>query len=137
MKELEETIARTKASSKATEEFLEKHKSYGNLPIEKEKKKSSNLNDTLGQIFLGNYTDKITVAGTVAQIGIGVIGIDFPADIRDISAEIVNWEWTWGHVGKTALDIASIPPGFGAAKSFDEVAELAKGEKKQRRQVKV
>jgi hypothetical protein len=39
------------------------------------------LKDSLEQLALGNYTDKVTVLGTGAQIATGLLGLDLPADM--------------------------------------------------------
>jgi hypothetical protein len=81
---------------------------------------------SLKQIVYGNYTDDVTLLGTGTQIGAGLLGIDLPADIRDVSADFVNWRWSWGHVKDTALDAAAFFPVLGGLKYTDEVATLAK-----------
>ncbi|MEA4933604.1 MAG: hypothetical protein VB071_08530 [Lawsonibacter sp.] len=82
---------------------------------------------SLNQILLGNYTDDVTLLGTAGQIALGLTGLDFAADARDIIHDVTNWEWTPGHVGQTLLDAIGFIPGIGVVKNVDEVAELLKG----------
>ncbi|MGL5096350.1 MAG: hypothetical protein ACRDD1_12220, partial [Planctomycetia bacterium] len=70
--------------------------------------------DTFDQITLGNWTDKQTTAGTVTEIGAAFVGVDLPADARDLSYNLTHWENTWWHVGDTALTTAGVFPGVGA-----------------------
>ncbi|WP_304943998.1 EndoU domain-containing protein [Vallitalea guaymasensis] len=79
------------------------------------------------QIIMGNYTDEVTLLGTGGQIGLGILGLDAPMDIRDIVCDFHKWEWSWGHVGQTLLDMAALIPIVGALKYTDEVSTLAKG----------
>ncbi|GMQ64322.1 RNase A-like domain-containing protein [Vallitalea maricola] len=79
------------------------------------------------QIIKGNYTDEVTLLGTGGQIGLGILGLDVPMDIRDIVCDFHKWEWSWGHVGQTALDMAALLPFVGALKYTDEVGTLVKG----------
>ena len=79
------------------------------------------------QIIKGNYTDEVTLLGTSGQIGMGIFGFDAPMDIRDIVCDFHKWEWSWGHVGQTALDMAALLPFVGALKYTDEVGTLVKG----------
>jgi hypothetical protein len=87
---------------------------------------ASYLKRSLNQIAYGNYTDDVTLLGTGTQMGAGLLGIDLPADIRDLSADFVNWEWSWGYVGNTVLDAATFLPILGGLKYTDEVAKLTK-----------
>ncbi|MCI5189801.1 MAG: hypothetical protein D3905_08375, partial [Candidatus Electrothrix sp. AS4_5] len=79
------------------------------------------------QVLYGNYTDDVNFVGTAGQIGLGASGFDLPADIRDISYDFSHWEWSWGHFGKTCLDIVSLAPVVGVFKYTDEVATVVKG----------
>jgi hypothetical protein len=82
------------------------------------------------QLLLGNFTDEVTLAGTGGQIGLGLLGLDLPLDIRDIGADFINWEWSWGHAGQTGLDIIGVLPLIGAVKYADEAGDLIKGTRK-------
>lgn len=79
------------------------------------------------QIILGNYTKDVTLAGTGGQVVLGVIGVDFPADIRDIFYDLQNWEWSWSHAEQTGLDMVALVPLIGGFKYTDEAATLMKG----------
>ena len=76
------------------------------------------------QVFLGNYTDDVTWVGTAGQVALGLTGIDFVADLRDLSYDLKNWEWSWSHSGHTLLDGVGLVPLIGAVKNADEVAAL-------------
>jgi len=88
---------------------------------------SDYLKSSTKQLFLGNYTDDVTLLGTAAQIGTGLLGVDLLGDIRDIRADFKNWKWTWGHTGQTALDAVGLIPLIGVVKYGDEVGTLFKG----------
>ena len=79
------------------------------------------------QVLLGNFTNDVTLLGTAIQIGMGFFGIDFIADARDLTYDFINWQWTWGHIGSTALDGIGLLPIAGVLKNADEVAALVKG----------
>ncbi len=85
------------------------------------------LGDSLEQVVKGNFSDKVTLLGTTGQIGLGLLGIDLPMDIRDVVADFTRWEWSWGHAGQTALDLVGLIPVIGAVKYGDEVGTLVKG----------
>lgn len=79
---------------------------------------------SFNQLLLGNYTEDVTLLGTAMQIGTGIVGVDLPADIRDLTHDVTHWEWTWGHAGQTALDAIGLVPGIGVVKNVDEAAEV-------------
>ena len=81
---------------------------------------------SLNQLILGEYTDDVTLLGTALQMGVAFFGIDLPMYIRDLYHNFTNWEWSWEHVGTTALNLVAIVPGIGMIKSVDELALLAK-----------
>ena len=77
-------------------------------------------------MIFGNFSEKVTIYGVVGQIAVGEIpGIGTAADIRDITADFVNWKWSWGHVGATALDMIGLIPVVGALKYSDEISGIA------------
>lgn len=80
------------------------------------------------QALEGNYYNgQLTWEGLAAEIIVGELPIvGTGADFRDIVADFDNWEWSWAHVGQTALDGVGIVPVFGVLKYSDEVATLAK-----------
>ncbi|WP_169981440.1 hypothetical protein, partial [Tautonia rosea] len=79
------------------------------------------------QLILGHYSDEVTVLGTAGQIGTGLIGVDLPGDIRDLSYDVTHWEWSWQHAGQTGLDLVGVFPVIGALKYTDEAVTLARG----------
>jgi len=80
------------------------------------------------QVVLGNYsTGDVTVLGTAGQVGLGLLGVDAPADARDVLYDLTHWEWTWSHAGQTALDAIGLIPVVGVLKNADEVGALMKG----------
>ena len=81
---------------------------------------------TVNQVVLGNYTEDVTLLGTGIQVATGIAGVDLPMDIRDISADFVKWEWSWGQVGKTAEDLLAVLPIVGLLKYGDEAASIVK-----------
>ena len=89
----------------------------------------SDVKNGARQVILGNYSDKVTVSGTIGQIIIGIAGIDLPADIRDVTYDISNWQWTRAHGVQFTLDAVGIIPFVGAVKYTDEVKDLVKGGK--------
>ena len=78
------------------------------------------------QIVLGNFTDEVTLLGTAGQIVLGFTGLDVVGDIRDLTADIVKWKWSWSHVGQTLIDIVALVPVIGLVKYGDEAVEVIK-----------
>ena len=68
------------------------------------------ISGSLSQIVLGKYCNNITILGTVGEIALGLIGLDLPLDLRDLSHDINYWEWSWSHAGETTLDAVSLLP---------------------------
>ena len=64
--------------------------------------------------------------GTAGQVALGLTGLDFAADIRDLVYDFSNWEWTGKHIGQTLLDLVGLVPGIGVVKNIDEAAGLVK-----------
>ena len=78
------------------------------------------------QVLYGNYSDDVTLLGTAGQIGLGLTGLDFAGDIRDLTYDITHWDGSLKHAGQTLLDVVGLIPGIGALKNVDEVAALLK-----------
>ncbi|WP_372999860.1 hypothetical protein [Lutispora sp.] len=78
------------------------------------------------QVVLGNYTDDVTALGTAGQVGLGITGLDAPADVRDLYYDFTHWEWSLSHAGQTGLDAAGLAPVIGVVKNADEVGTLIK-----------
>ena len=85
------------------------------------------LESSLRQLVLGNYTDDVTLLGTAGQVGLGLLGADLPADIRDIVYDVTHWDGSWQHALQTALDLVAILPLIGSIKYADEAAAASKG----------
>ena len=84
------------------------------------------IEKSLNQFVLGHYTEDVTLLGTGMQVGAGILNVDLPMDIRDISADIRNWEWSWEYAGQTVLDGIGLLPVVGTLKYTDEVGALVK-----------
>ncbi|MBQ8764902.1 MAG: hypothetical protein IJZ12_03155 [Clostridia bacterium] len=59
------------------------------------------LQASLRQIVLGNYTDDVNLVGTLGQVLLGLLGLDFPADVRDVTYDITNFEMSPKHIIQT------------------------------------
>lgn len=79
------------------------------------------------QVVLGNYTDETNTLGTIGQFSLGLSGLDVVADLRDLSHDLLNPEFSWSWAGKTALDGIGLIPVVGAIKYADKVGDLVKG----------
>ena len=83
---------------------------------------------SLEMIILGDYSDEVTLLGLAGSVALGVLGLDLPADIRDLTACFtVNFDpsdpmW-WMNLGSCAV---SFLPLVGGLKYVDEGAELLK-----------
>ena len=86
----------------------------------------SYLQKILNQLILGNATDDVTALGTAAQVVLGLLEWDLPADARDLSYDITHWQTTPEHIGQTALDAIGFIPIIGDIKYADEIDTLAK-----------
>ena len=80
------------------------------------------------QSLKGNYYDgDVTWEGVIGEIIVGELpGVGTVADLRDVFADIKNWEWTWAHAGQTALDAIGLIPIIGALKYSDEFVSVAR-----------
>lgn len=76
----------------------------------------------------GNYYEgDVTWTGVLAEIIVGELPT---SDLRDLSADILNWEWSWSHALQTGLDVVGFIPIVGSLKYSDEVyTMLRKGSK--------
>ena len=87
----------------------------------------SYIYDSLKQVVGGNYYEgDPTLLGTAAQVALGLTGLDFAADIRDLTHDLTNWEWTPQHIGGTLLDGIGLLPVVGSLKFADELGAVAK-----------
>jgi len=87
----------------------------------------SYLKDSAEQVAFGNYTKKGTALGTAGSVALGFTGFDAPADLRDLTADVVHkFQGEDVSLSQIGLDILAFLPGVGALKYTDEVAEVAK-----------
>lgn len=56
----------------------------------------------------------------------GFLGLDLPADIRDLVYDITNWNNSGKHITQTLLDAAALLPLVGGLKYTDEVSDVLK-----------
>lgn len=64
---------------------------------------------TQNQIFKGDYCDDVTWLGTAVAIGMALVGVDAPCDVRDFSANVQN-----SNYGMAALNALALLPVVGA-----------------------
>lgn len=94
------------------------------LATEPNTKGEQYMDDTFEQVLKGNYTDKVTGLGTAYQVGLALLGLDLPMDIRDASYDWTHLKTTPWH--QTILDTAAFLPLVGAFKYTDNVADVLK-----------
>lgn len=84
------------------------------------------LKKAIDQGILGNYyEEEATLGGIAAQVVIGFIPyVGQVADVRDISEDVLNWEWSWEHFSYTVFDSIAIIPGFDCLKGLKHTDEL-------------
>lgn len=77
------------------------------------------------QTLKGNYYDgELTWEGLIGEIFAGEL---FASDIRDLSADIVNWESSFPHLLQTGIDFIAFVPFVGSLKYTDDaIAVLRK-----------
>ena len=51
--------------------------------------------------------------GGSALFGLGLTGLDFAGDIRDLTYDITHWDGSLKHAGQTLLDVVGLIPGKG------------------------
>jgi len=86
------------------------------------------LKAMLRQVILGNYSDDVTLGGTAGQVGLGLLGLDLPMDVRDITYDLTHWNSTPGY--QKLLAAIGLIPGIGALKYTDEAGALIKSGKR-------
>ncbi len=84
----------------------------------------SMLERSLNQIVLGNFTDDVTLLGTVGQFLLGLTGVDVLLDARDLAYDLTHLREVpaW----QVLADAVGLIPVIGALKNTDEVAALIK-----------
>ena len=60
----------------------------------------------------------------MGQVALGFLGLDLPADMRDLLYDITNWKLTPSHALQTILDAAALLPVVGSIKYSDEARKL-------------
>jgi hypothetical protein len=129
LEEIQKEHARLEAEQRRIE-FRQILSEMERPPTERERTTADRVGDYLldsgEQVLLGDFSDKTTALGTGIQIGAAVAGADLPADLRDLSANVIYWENSWSHVGKTALNAIALLPLVGLIKYLDEAAAVAK-----------
>lgn len=99
---------------------------YFRLPVKQDGWKQY-FQDSIKQLVFGKFnSSNETPAGTVGEIGLAFTGIDVAQDVRDLLADVVNWDTSWSHLGETALDGLALFPLIGAAAKSDEIILLTK-----------
>ncbi len=76
--------------------------------------------------MLGNYTDDVNLVGTLLQVLAGAVGVDLPADVRDLFYDVTNFKLTKEHIAQTILDAAALLPVVGGVKYVDEAEAVLK-----------
>ncbi len=84
------------------------------------------LQTSLKQVILGNYTGDTNLLGTLGQILLGLLGLDLPADIRDIIYDITRFEMSPEHAFQTLFDALAFLPIVGGVKYIDEAGDALK-----------
>ena len=115
----------TKSASHTSKSAF-RHQNIKSEKIKLEYIRESYLEKSLKQLFLGNFTEDVTLLGTGLQITAGIFNLDLLMDIRDLTADFCNWEWSWGHLAQTTLDVVGLLPVVGVLKYGDEAFTLAK-----------
>jgi hypothetical protein len=65
------------------------------------------------QVLAGDYTpdENRNWLGTAGEIGVGFIPIvSSVASARDLSQNLSNWQWSWGHALKTGANVVGLVP---------------------------
>ena len=82
---------------------------------------------SLNQITLGNFSDDVTLLGTIGQIVLGLLDVDLWCDIRDLLADFDKLGTDEQvSIEQWVIDIIALLPVIGAVKYTDEVAVLFK-----------
>lgn len=91
------------------------------------------LGKSLKQVVLGEFTEDVTIVGTIAEVALGFTGLDFAMDIRDFIACAGKGDWLG--MGISALGL--IPVVGGAVKAVSRGAEgIADGLKSVKKSLK-
>lgn len=91
------------------------------------------LGKSLKQVVLGEFTDDVTIVGTIAEVALGFTGLDFAMDIRDFIACAGKGDW----LGMGLSAIGLIPVVGGAVKAVSRGAEgIADGLKSVKKSLK-
>ena len=79
----------------------------------------------LKQLLKGEYADDVNLLGTGLEIGAGFIPLVGQAQSgRDLTHNLQNWEWSWGHAGVTALNAFGLIPVVGGLRVVGRVSRV-------------
>ena len=79
---------------------------------------------TVAPLVAGDFAGEGNTATLAGQIALAIAGADVHLDVTGVAHDFCEWEWSWGHVAKTGIDVAAVLPLLGALKYWDEVAIL-------------
>ena len=71
------------------------------------------------------YEGDVNIAGISGAIGMGLLGVDLPADMRDVYHNFTHWQWSWSHAGKTSLNAIGVLPVVGVVKNLKHADHLS------------
>ncbi len=98
---------------------------------EAEEHQKSFAEKTVNQILLGDFTDDVTWAGSVTNLGLSFTGVDAVMDARDLIADVKNGDYGWAIVNAISLlpvigVVGEVIYQSGkTAKMIDNVSEFA------------
>ena len=76
-------------------------------------------------LILGDWTDeKPTGLSIGAGIGLGVLGVDLPMDVRDLSHTLTHREWTYKWGETLAFNTVGLIPLIGVIKNLKNAKNL-------------
>ncbi|MBE5822385.1 MAG: hypothetical protein E7311_07370 [Clostridiales bacterium] len=97
---------------------------YMNVPLAKNT--TVDFATAIDQTLLGNYSNNVTVPGTIGEFALALLGLDPWKDYTDLVYDVTHWENSLDHYTTTVLDLAAFLPIIGASKTTDDVALIRK-----------
>ncbi|MBO4981997.1 MAG: cellulose binding domain-containing protein, partial [Lachnospiraceae bacterium] len=73
------------------------------------------------QIIRGKFAEETNLLGTIGEVGIAFVGLDFFQDARDLCHDVIFWEDTPQHKFETAIDGVGVVPVVGVLAVGDEI----------------